>query len=121
MKGQTMTTIAKLTKQQDGRLVGTLTTLALHVAKITFAPEPSENDRAPAYRVFAADIEIGAGWNKTSKDGKPYVAVKLDDPSFAQAIWCALFKAEGGLYVLDWNRQAPRRANKGAAQDQGEV
>ena len=105
-----MTTIAKLTKQQDGRLVGTLTTLALHVAKITFTPEQSENEKAPAYRVFAGDFEIGAGWKKTSKDGNAYIAVKLDDPSFAAPIWCALFKGEGSLYLLDWNRPARRSA-----------
>ncbi|MBV9017604.1 MAG: DUF736 domain-containing protein [Alphaproteobacteria bacterium] len=104
-----MSTIAKLTKQQDGRLVGTLTTLALHVAKIIFEPEQSDNEKAPVFRVFAGDFEIGAGWKRVSKDGNTYISVKLDDPSFAQPIWCALFKSEGSLYLLDWNRQAPRR------------
>jgi uncharacterized protein (DUF736 family) len=113
-KEKTMTTIAKLTKQQDGRLVGTLTTLALHVAKITFAPEQSDNEKAPAYRAFAGDFEIGAGWKKTSKAGKPYISVKLDNPSFSQPIYCVLVKAEGSLYLLDWNRQAPRRQQKAA-------
>ena len=104
-----MSTIAKLTKQQDGRLVGTLTTLALHVAKIIFEPEQSDNEKAPVFRVFAGDFEIGAGWKRVSKDGNTYISVKLDDPSFAQPIWCALFKSEGSLYLLDWNRQALRR------------
>jgi uncharacterized protein (DUF736 family) len=113
MKGNTMTTIAKLTKQQDGRLVGTLTTLALHIAKISFVPEQSDNEKAPVFRVFAGDFEVGAGWKKTSKDDRPYIAVKLDDPSFAQPIWCALFKGEGSLYLLDWNRPM-RRSGKEA-------
>jgi uncharacterized protein (DUF736 family) len=107
-----MSAIAKLTKQGDGRLVGTLTTLALHVAKLTFEPiEPSDNDKAPVYRVFAGEYEIGAGWKKVSRDGHTYISVKLDDPSFAQPIWCALFKSEGSLYLLDWNRPQ-RRSGK---------
>ena len=115
-----MTTIAKLTKQQDGRLVGTLTTLALHVAKITFQPEQGKNENAPVYRVFAGDFEIGAGWKKTSKAGKPYISVKLDDPSFAQPIFCALSRAEDSLYLLDWNRRAPRRQSKAVGADESE-
>jgi uncharacterized protein (DUF736 family) len=113
-----MTTIAKLTKQQDGRLVGTLTTLALHVAKITFEPEQGKSENAPVYRVFAGDYEIGAGWKKISKAGKPYISVKLDDPSFAQPIFCALTRAEDSLYLLEWNRRVPRR--QAAAADESE-
>ena len=115
-----MTTIAKLTKQQDGRLVGTLSTLALHAAKITFEPEQSDNENAPAYRVFAGDCEIGAGWKKTSKGGKPYVSVKLDDPSFAAPVFCALVRAEDSLYLLEWNRRVPRRTGKQAEPDTAE-
>jgi uncharacterized protein (DUF736 family) len=116
-----MTTIAKLTLQQDGRLVGSLETLALKVPKLTFKPEQSENDKAPVYRVFAGPCEIGAGWRRTSANDKEYTSVKLDDPSFAQPIWCALFKSEGSLYVLDWNRQTPRRSNKTGGADEAEV
>ena len=45
--------------------------------------------------------EIGAGWRRRSENGTEYTSVKLDDPSFAEPIWCALFKSEGGMYVLD--------------------
>ncbi|WP_410489637.1 DUF736 family protein [Agrobacterium tumefaciens] len=27
-------------------------------------------------------VEVGAGWNKVSNDGGPFISVKLDDPSF---------------------------------------
>jgi uncharacterized protein (DUF736 family) len=97
-----------------------LTTLALHVAKIAFVPEQSDNENAPDYRVFAGDFEIGAGWKKTSKAGKPYTSVKLDDPSFAAPIFCALIRAEDSLYLLDWNRRVPRRQSKAAGTDETE-
>ena len=105
-----MTTIAKLTKQKDGSYTGTLTTLALHAAKVTFTPVEGGNDKAPAYRVFAGDFELGAGWKKTSKAGNTYLSVKLDDPSFAQPIYCVLVKTQD-VYLLEWNRQKPRRSS----------
>jgi uncharacterized protein (DUF736 family) len=119
MKGKTMTTIiAKLTKQQDGSFSGTLSTLALHVAKLTIVPEPEGgNEKAPALRVFAGDCEIGAGWKRTSKAGNRYWSIKLDDPSFAQPVYCVFVKI-GETYVLEWNR--PRRQNKATGTDEAE-
>lgn len=105
-----MTTIARLTKQTDGSFTGTLTTLALHAANIRIVPEfESDNEKAPAYRVFTGNFELGAGWKRTSKAGKPYISVKLDDPSFAQPIYCVLVKTQDA-YLLEWNRRTPRRS-----------
>ena len=100
-----MATIAKLTKQKDGGFIGTLSTLALHAAKITFSPVENPTDKGPTYRVLVGDSEIGAGWQRKSKAGNAYLSVKLDDPSFAQPIYCVLVKAENAGYVLEWNRQ----------------
>jgi len=115
-----MTTIAILTKNDEGNLVGTLLTLTL-TSKISFMPETSENDKAPAYRVYAGnnEVEIGAGWKKTAKSGKAYVSVKLDDPTFAQPIYCVLLKTEDG-YRLDWNRQTPKRSKQTSDEQNGE-
>jgi uncharacterized protein (DUF736 family) len=115
-----MTTIAKLTKQKDGGFGGTLLTLTV-MCGITIKPEKSDNPKAPAYRVLInvndTDFEIGAGWKKTSKAGNDYVALKIDDPAFAQPLYCALRKVEDG-YVLDWNRQQVTRGAKRATGDQ---
>ena len=108
-----MSTIAKLTKQKDGSFTGTLSTLTLHAAQVTFTPEQGGKEKAPDYRVFAGDFELGAGWKKTSKAGNAYVSVKLDDPSFAQPLYCVLVKTEEG-YQLEWSRQTPRRSGKNA-------
>ena len=57
-----MTTIARLTKQTDGSFTGTLTTLALHAANIRIVPEfESDNEKAPAYRVFTGNFEPRRG------------------------------------------------------------
>jgi len=116
MKGKTMTTIAKLTKQQDGKLTGTLTTLALHAAKITSEPvDQANNEKAPVFRVLIGEVEIGAGWKKTSKTGKLYVAVKLNDPTFPQPIWCAPFRQDAGAQgrVLTSEPWRPRLLRSG--------
>jgi uncharacterized protein (DUF736 family) len=113
-----MTIIAKLTRQEDGRFSGTLSTLALHAAKLTIVPlEPLENEKAPVCHVFVGDFEAGAVWKKTSKAGNNYYSVKLDDPGFAQPIYCVLVKI-GESYVLEWNRQAPRRPHQAAGADE---
>jgi uncharacterized protein (DUF736 family) len=54
------------------------------------------------------------GWKKTSKAGKLYISIKLDDPSFAQPVHCALKRVDE-TYYLDWNRASPRRPGNAAA------
>ena len=52
----------------------------------------------------------GAGWSKRSNEGREYLSVKLDDPSFTQPSFtqpiCAnLFDVEDGAgYSLIWSR-----------------
>jgi uncharacterized protein (DUF736 family) len=78
-------------------------TLTLNV-KARFIPtETSSNEKAPALRVFAGPVEIGAAWKRTSKDNTPYHSVRLDDPSFPTPIFANLVEVEGG-YALIWSR-----------------
>ncbi len=65
--------------------------------------EPSSNEKAPALRVLAGTVEIGAAWKRTSKDNTVYHSVKLDDPSFPAPIFANLVEVEGG-YALVWSR-----------------
>ena len=74
-----MATIGNFTKSGD-RYTGAVRTLTLNV-KAQIAPAEKENDKAPDYRVYAGQIEIGAGCKKTSSTGREYLSVKLDDPS----------------------------------------
>ncbi len=56
--------------------------------------------------MFAGGAELGAGWMEESKDaGTPYIALKLDDPSFAAPIRAAFFEDEDGSGgAMVWNR-----------------
>jgi len=98
-----MAQIGHFTRGDDGTLNGTIRTLSLNV-KARFVPaETSSNEKAPALRVFAGPVEIGAAWKRTSKDNAPYHSVKLDDPSFPTPIFANLVEDEGG-YALIWSR-----------------
>ncbi|MEL6688268.1 MAG: DUF736 domain-containing protein [Pseudomonadota bacterium] len=99
--------IGHFTKTENGTFSGTLETLML-ARDIDFIPaKTSENDKAPDYRIVTADsgLEIGAGWNHIAKStDKPYIKVKLDDPSFANTIWAALTAQDEGGFQLLWSR-----------------
>lgn len=97
-----MATIGTFTQDGD-TFTGTINTLALK-AKATLQPVEKSNDQMPDFRVYAAGAEIGAAWNKTSKGERPYLSVKLDDPSFSGAIYCRLVELEGGRHQLLWSR-----------------
>jgi len=61
--------------------------------------------------------EIGAAWSKRSEEGRDYLSLKLDDPSFTAPIYANLFDDEGGEgYTLLWSRSAEER--RGRAQSQ---
>jgi uncharacterized protein (DUF736 family) len=63
-----MAQIGTFTRAEDGSYTGTIKTLSLNI-KARFLPaELSENEKAPNLRVMAGNVEIGAAWQRTSKD-----------------------------------------------------
>jgi uncharacterized protein (DUF736 family) len=99
-----MATIATLTKQKDGGFLGTLSTLALHAAKMAFVPVENPTDKGPVYRVLLGESEIGAGWKRTSKAGNAYISVKLDADEAAALLsfsptWRDLIQEFLGIFV----------------------
>jgi uncharacterized protein (DUF736 family) len=67
------------------------------------------NDNAPSHRVYVGRAEIGAAWSKRSEEGRGYLSLKLDDPSFNAPIYANLFDDEDGEgYTLIWSR--PRKS-----------
>jgi len=54
--------------------------------------------------------EIGAAWSKRSNEGRDYLSVKLDDPSFNAPIYANLVDDDDGEgLTLIWSRS--RRPN----------
>ena len=99
-----MAQIGTFTRAEDGSYTGTIKTLSLNF-KARFLPaEPSENEKAPNLRVVVGNVEIGAAWQRTSKDNNPVShSVKLDDPSFSAPIYANLVAVDDG-YALVWSR-----------------
>lgn len=90
---------------KDGAWTGTIRTMTINV-KAQLVPNKEKANGAPDYRLYAGGAELGAAWRQDSKDGEtPFLAVKLDDPSFAQPMRAAFFEnAKEGTGVLVWNR-----------------
>src|SRR3954453_22865111 len=77
-----MTTIGTFTAAKDGFLQGKIKTLTLNLAKVTLEPVNSDHDSAPAFRLFANGIKLGAAWAKTAKEsGRRYGQGPAHPPS----------------------------------------
>ena len=107
-----MANIGTFKKSGDTNYTGEIVTMSLQKKNVTIvAEEASENENAPSHRVFVAKAEIGACWQKTSKEGRDYLSIKLDDPSFANPIYANLFDDENGSgSTLIWSRPNRRSA-----------
>ena len=103
-----MATIGTFTAADNG-YTGSVKTLTLNV-KAKFVATEKENDKAPDYRIFAGSTEFGAAWKKTARETeREYLSVKLDDPSLAQPLNCALVKpSDGEGFILVWSRRQPQ-------------
>ena len=100
-----MATIGTFTTTKDG-YVGTIRTLTVNV-KTRFVPnENREHENAPHYRVFAGRAELGAAWpaKGSGEDAREYLSVRLDDPSFPEPIYAALFDDEESARLV-WSRR----------------
>src|SRR5215831_1513578 len=87
---------------------GEIVTLYLQAKGVRIVAETTpSNDKAPSHRVFVGRAEIGAAWSKRSEEGRDYLSLKLDDPSFNAPIYANLFE-DGESYSLIWSR--PRKS-----------
>ena len=98
-----MATIGYFQKQADGSYTGSITTLTLNAQAVIIRPAGGEGEKAPYFRIFAGQTELGAAWKKTSREDRAYLSVKLDDPSFPAPIYASLVEVEGG-HSLIWSR-----------------
>ncbi|MGY3530896.1 MULTISPECIES: DUF736 domain-containing protein [Bradyrhizobium] len=105
-----MATIGTFKKTGNNELTGEIVTLSLQVRNVRIVPETNRSgDNAPSHRVYVGRVEIGAGWSKRSNEGRDYLSLKLDDPSFTTPIFANLFADEEGEgFSLMWSRPSRR-------------
>lgn len=103
-----MAIIGTFTATKDGGWSGNIRTLTIDV-KARFVPNDNqENERSPAFRIFAGRSELGAAWAQRTKDENPreYLSVQIDDPSLPEPISAAMFQADSGTEAqLIWSRR----------------
>lgn len=105
-----MATIGRF-RRSGGGFVGRVVTLGWK-ADVTLEPVGGSGDeggRRPDWRVMCETSELGAAWRRQSREGRDYVAVKLDDPSLPEPLSAALFPTAEGDHVLVWDRGGERR------------
>jgi uncharacterized protein (DUF736 family) len=93
-------------KKVGNEFQGEIVTLSVQTKGVRIVQETSRgNDNAPSHRVYVGRAEIGAAWSKRSNEGRDYLSVKLDDPSFNAPIYANLFDYEDGAgFTLIWSR-----------------
>jgi uncharacterized protein (DUF736 family) len=106
-----MATIGTFKKTGSNEFTGEIVTLSLQTKNVRIVPEArATGENAPSHRVFVGRAEIGAAWSKTSNEGRAYLGLKLDDPSFNAPIYANLFDDEEGEgFSLIWSRPSGRR------------
>ena len=106
-----MATIGNFQQAGDNEFNGEIVTLSLQAKKVRIVPDTrASGENAPSHRVFVGRVEIGAAWSKQSNEGRNYLGLKLDDPSFTAPIYANLIEDEDGQsYSLIWSR--PNRRN----------
>ena len=108
-----MATIGTFKKTANREFVGDIVTLSVQAKGVRIVPDSNPaSENAPSHRVFVGKAEIGAAWTKQSNEGRDYLGLKLDDPSFTAPIYANLFDDEGGeTYSLIWSRPSRRNGD----------
>jgi uncharacterized protein (DUF736 family) len=93
-------------RKNGSEIQGEIVTLSVQAKGVRIVPGANRaNDNAPSHRIYIGRIEVGAAWSKRSSEGRDYLSVKLDDPSFNAPIYANLFDDEDGeTFSLIWSR-----------------
>ena len=105
-----MATIGTFRKAGSNEFAGEIVTLSVQAKGVRIVPDTrATGENAPSHRVLVGRAEIGAAWSKRSNEGRDYLGLKLDDPSFTAPIYANLFDDEDGeTFSLIWSRPSRR-------------
>jgi uncharacterized protein (DUF736 family) len=107
-----MATIGTFEHIGDSEYLGDIFTLSLRAKNVRVVSVSRTNENAPSHRVYVDQVEIGAGWSKRSPEGRDYLSLKLDDPSFNAPIYANLVHGEGAeTCSLIWSRPNRRQGD----------
>ena len=108
-----MATIGTFKKTGSNEFTGEIVTLNLQSKGVRIVPDlRASGENAPSHRILVGRAEIGAAWSKRSNEGRDYLGLKLDDPSFNAPIYANLFDDEGeDTFSLIWSRPNGRRGD----------
>ena len=108
-----MATIGTFKKTGSNEFTGEIVTLSVLAKGVRIVPDTrATGENAPSHRVLVGRVEIGAAWAKRSNEGRDYLGLKLDDPSFNSPIYANLFDDEDAdTYSLIWSRPNGRRSD----------
>ena len=108
-----MVTIGTFKKTGSNEFTGEIVTFSVQAKGVRIVPDlRSTGENAPSHRVLVGRAEIGAAWSKRSDEGRDYLGLKLDDPSFNTPIYVNLFDDEDGdTFSLIWSCPNGRRGD----------
>jgi uncharacterized protein (DUF736 family) len=107
-----MATIGTFERVGDSEYLGDIFTLSLRAKNVRIVPVSRPNENAPSHRIYVEQVGVGAGWSKRSPEGRDYLSVKLDDPSFNAPIFANLVRPEGAeTCSLIWSRPNRRQGD----------
>jgi uncharacterized protein (DUF736 family) len=107
-----MATIGTFEHIGESEYLGDIFTLSLRAKNVRIVSVSRINENAPSHRIYVDQVEIGAGWSRRSNEGRDYLSVKLDDPSFNAPIYANLVHDDGAQTCsLVWSRPNRRQGD----------
>jgi uncharacterized protein (DUF736 family) len=105
-----MGSIGTFRKTAQDEFIGDIVTLSVQAKGVRIVPTGDRiSENAASHRVMVGQAEIGAAWTKQSDDGREYLSIKLDDPSFTAPIVAKLISDQSGQsFQLIWSRTSRR-------------